>query len=121
VRQAWGDHVGANPVDRGKPGSKLHLVTDGQGLPLAVAVTAANVNDSTMFEGLLDDVPAVCTPSVGGAAGPTSCMRTRDMTPGVAAPISAAVGSRLGSHGAGSSRRPGSAGTAGAWSGPCRG
>jgi len=55
--------VGANPVDRGKPGSKLHLVTDGQGLPLAVAVTAANVNDGTMFEGLLDDVPAVRTSS----------------------------------------------------------
>jgi transposase len=55
--------VGANPVDRGKPGSKLHLVTDGQGLPLAVALTAANVNDSVVFEGLLDDVPAVRTPS----------------------------------------------------------
>jgi transposase len=61
--QAWGDHVGANPVDRGKPGSKLHLVTDGQGLPLAVALTAANVNDSVVFEGLLDDVPAVRMPS----------------------------------------------------------
>ena len=58
-----GGHVGANPVDRGKPGSKLHLVTDGHGLPLAVAVTAANVNDSTMFEGLLEDIPAVRTPS----------------------------------------------------------
>ena len=31
--QAWGDHVGANPVDRGKPGSKLHLGCDGGGLP----------------------------------------------------------------------------------------
>jgi transposase len=28
-----GDHVGATPVDRGKPGSKLHLVCDGSGLP----------------------------------------------------------------------------------------
>jgi transposase len=55
--------VGANPVDRGKPGSKLHLVTDGQGLPLAVAVTAANVNNSVVLEGLVDDVPAVRTPS----------------------------------------------------------
>jgi Transposase DDE domain len=45
ARQAWGDHVGANPVDRGKPGSKLHLVCDGGGLPLTVAVTAANVTD----------------------------------------------------------------------------
>jgi transposase len=53
--------VGANPVDRGKPGSKLHLICDGQGLPLAVVLTAANVNDSVVFEGLLDDVPAVRT------------------------------------------------------------
>ena len=58
-----GYHVGANPVDRGKPGSKLHLVCDGRGLPLTVVVTAANVNDSTMFEALLEDVPAVSTPS----------------------------------------------------------
>jgi transposase len=63
ARETWGDHVGANPVDRGKPGSKLHLVCDGSGLPLTVAVTAANVNDSTMFEALMDDVPAVRTPS----------------------------------------------------------
>jgi hypothetical protein len=39
--------VGANPVDRGKPGSKLHLVCDGGGLPLTAVVTAANVNDTT--------------------------------------------------------------------------
>jgi transposase len=58
-----GDHGGANPVDRGKPGSKLHLVCDGQGLPLAVALTAANVNDSLVFEELVDDVPAVRMPS----------------------------------------------------------
>jgi hypothetical protein len=34
--------VGANPVDRGKPGSKLHLVSERGGLPLTAAVTAAN-------------------------------------------------------------------------------
>jgi len=55
--------VGANPVDRGKPGSKLHLVCDGGGLPLTAAVTAANVNDTSMFEAVLDDVPPVRTPS----------------------------------------------------------
>jgi len=54
--------VGANPVDPGKPGSKLHLVCDGRGLPLVVAVTAANVNDATTLEGLLDDVPGVLGP-----------------------------------------------------------
>jgi IS5 family transposase len=55
--------VGANPVDRGKPGSKLHLVCDATGLPLTAAVTAANVNDTTMFEAVVDGVPAVRTPS----------------------------------------------------------
>ena len=50
--------MGANPVDRGKPGSKLHLVCDGGGLPLTAIVTAANVNDTTMFQALLDEVPA---------------------------------------------------------------
>jgi transposase len=55
--------MGANPVDRGKPGSKLHLVSERRGLPLTAAVTAANVNDITVFAALLDDVPAVLTPS----------------------------------------------------------
>jgi IS5 family transposase len=55
--------VGANPVDRGKPGSKLHLVCDGGGLPLTAVVTAANVGDTTMFQAVLDDVPAVRTPA----------------------------------------------------------
>jgi IS5 family transposase len=55
--------VGANPVDRGKPGSKLHLVCDGSGLPLTAAVTAANVNDTTMFGAVLEEVPPIRTPS----------------------------------------------------------
>jgi hypothetical protein len=33
--------TGPSPVDRGKPGSKLHVLTDTAGLPLAVAVSAA--------------------------------------------------------------------------------
>jgi transposase len=41
ARQTRGDHVGANPVDRGKPGSKLHMVCDDGGVPLSVVVTAA--------------------------------------------------------------------------------
>jgi transposase len=55
--------VGANPVDRGKPGSKLHLVCDGSGLPLTAAVTAANVADVTMLAAVVDDIPPVRTPS----------------------------------------------------------
>jgi hypothetical protein len=63
VRAKRGDQVGANPVDRGKPGSKLHLVCDGGGLPLTAAVTAANVNDTTLFAAVLDDVPPIRTPA----------------------------------------------------------
>jgi transposase len=63
VRAKRGDHVGANPVDRGKPGSKLHLVCDGSGLPLAAAVTAANVADTAMFHAVVEDLPPVRTPS----------------------------------------------------------
>jgi Transposase DDE domain len=55
--------VGANPVDRGKPGSKLHLVCEGGGLPLTAAITAANVADTTLFAAVLDDVPPIRTPS----------------------------------------------------------
>jgi IS5 family transposase len=55
--------VGANPVDRGKPGSKLHLVCDDGGLPLTAVVTAANVNDTTMFQALVADIPPVRTPA----------------------------------------------------------
>ena len=44
--QKRGTLTGPNPVDRGKPGSKLHVLTATAGLPLAVAVTAANTHDS---------------------------------------------------------------------------
>jgi transposase len=65
-----GDHTGANPVDRAKPGSKLHLAVEGGGLPLTLLVTGANTNDSTMFEALLDDIPKVRTPAGGRRCRP---------------------------------------------------
>jgi IS5 family transposase len=33
-----GELTGPNPVDRGKAGSKYHLVIDGRGIPLAVGL-----------------------------------------------------------------------------------
>jgi hypothetical protein len=54
---------GRNPVDRGQPGSKLHLVCRGGGLPLTVAVTDANLADTIMFVALLDYVPPIRRPS----------------------------------------------------------
>jgi hypothetical protein len=63
ARQASGDHVGANPVDRGKPGSKLHLLTEGQGLPLVPALTAANTPDGVLLATVVDEIPPVVTPA----------------------------------------------------------
>jgi transposase len=51
--------TGPNPVDRGKPGSKIHVLSDRNGLPLAVAVTAANTHDSNALEPLVQAIPAV--------------------------------------------------------------
>jgi transposase len=46
-------------VDRGKPGSKIHVLADRAGLPLAVAASAANVNDADALKALVRAVPAV--------------------------------------------------------------
>ncbi len=62
--------MGANPVDRGKPGSKLHLVCDDGGVPLTAVVTAANVNDTTMFQAVVEDIPAIRTPAYPIRQGP---------------------------------------------------
>ena len=77
--------MGANPVDRAKPGSKLHLVVDGDGLPLSLLVTGANTNDSVVFEALLDDVPAVRTPAGQRRCAPTRSTPTRPTTTAAAA------------------------------------
>jgi putative transposase len=37
--------TGPNPTDRDKLGTKRHVLTDGQGIPLAVVITAANTHD----------------------------------------------------------------------------
>lgn len=54
-----GEKTGPNPTDRSKLGSKHHLLTDGHGIPLAVRLTAANVNEVTQLLALVDAVPAV--------------------------------------------------------------
>jgi transposase len=46
-------------VDRGKPGSKARVLSDRKGLPLAVAASAANVNDADALKALVRAVPAI--------------------------------------------------------------
>ena len=58
-----GEHTGPNPTDRGKAGSKYHLIVDRQGVPLAVQLTAANVHDSKLLEPLVDAVRPIRRPT----------------------------------------------------------
>lgn len=59
ARGFWGLQTGPNPTDRRKAGSKHHLCTDAQGIPLSAQVTAANVHDSRQLQPLLLAIPAV--------------------------------------------------------------
>ncbi|WP_405785725.1 IS5 family transposase [Streptomyces sp. NBC_01367] len=54
-----GPKSGPSPVDRARPGSKHHLIVDGQGIPLAVSLTGGNRNDVTQLMPLLNKIPSV--------------------------------------------------------------
>ncbi|MFI0716005.1 IS5 family transposase [Streptomyces inhibens] len=41
-----GELAGPSPVDRGKPGSRMHVPSDRSGLPLVVGVSGGNTHDS---------------------------------------------------------------------------
>jgi transposase len=62
-RQRGGEKGGAatgpNPTDRGKPGTKRHLVVDARGTPLGLVLTGANRHDSTQLVATLDAIPPV--------------------------------------------------------------
>jgi transposase len=51
--------TGPNPTDRGKRGTKYHLAVDGNGVPVACAVTGANVPDTLLFKRLFAEAFAV--------------------------------------------------------------
>ncbi|MFD8197267.1 IS5 family transposase [Streptomyces wuyuanensis] len=54
-----GPKSGPSPVDRARPGSKHHVLVEGQGIPLAVSLTGGNRNDVTQLLPLLAKVPSV--------------------------------------------------------------
>src|SRR5689334_23753218 len=55
-----GELTGPNPTDRGKAGTKYHIVASTDGLPLGVVPSAANVHDTRLFPHLLRLALAVC-------------------------------------------------------------
>ena len=57
-----GNLSGPSPVDRGKPGSKIHAISDRGGLPLYVDVSAANLNDHLMLKDMVEGLAPVRQP-----------------------------------------------------------
>ena len=95
-----GAHTGPNPTDRAKAGIKRHVLSDGQGVPLALQITPANVHDTTQALPLLDAIPPIPGPrgrpshrplrlqgdrAYGAAANRRGC-RHRHVCPQLAAP-----------------------------------
>jgi transposase len=87
LRAVWGDPVGANPVDRAKRGSKLHLANEGGGMPLSLLVTAANTLMRRCLRRCWTTSPRCVPRLVGGAAAPANVTPTRPMTIAAAAGI----------------------------------
>ena len=48
--------TGHNPTDRGKLGSKRHILTDKEGIPLSTFITSANTHDVTVATNTIDNV-----------------------------------------------------------------
>ena len=54
-----GPATGPSPVDRGKSGSKHHIIVDAHGIPLATITTGGNRNDVTQLIPLIRAVPPI--------------------------------------------------------------
>jgi len=54
-----GSLTGSSPVDRGKSGSKIHVLSDRAGIPLSVGVSAANTNDGHALRPLIMAIPSI--------------------------------------------------------------
>ncbi|WP_409351339.1 IS5 family transposase [Streptomyces decoyicus] len=75
-----GAHTGPPPVDRGRPGSKHHVIVDRHGTPLAVSLTGGNRHDVTQLMPLLDAIPRIRGLRGRPRHRPGGCSRTATTT-----------------------------------------
>lgn len=59
TRQAGGssakeEGIGRNPTDRGRQGTKIHILVDQNGIPLGLEIVGANVHDSRLVSSTLE-------------------------------------------------------------------
>jgi putative transposase len=73
-----GNETGANPTDRAKSGTKRSVLTDGNGVPIGVAIAAANRHDMKLTQATLESQPIV--PTDLGPENLGTFVWTRDMT-----------------------------------------
>lgn len=59
LRVIRGDLTGPNRLDRGKSGSKIHVITERTGLPISVGISAANTHDNQALEPLVRGIPPI--------------------------------------------------------------
>ncbi|MGW1922732.1 IS5 family transposase, partial [Streptomyces massasporeus] len=59
TKKVTGPLSGPNPTDRGRSGSKIHLITNRNGLPLSLGISGANMNDSLGLEPLVRGIPPI--------------------------------------------------------------
>ena len=65
MRDRLGEHAGPqkggltgpNPVDRGKYGSKIHLITERTGPPISVGISGANLHDTQALIWMVQGIP----------------------------------------------------------------
>lgn len=105
ARCFWGTQTGPNPVDRSKPGSKHHVLTDAEGVPLVTMVSAANHHDSRYLFALLAGLPDALRAKIlrlyADRAYDSAAFRERLQTEGIKpflAKRGTAHGSGLGCH-----------------------
>ena len=47
---------GSNPTDRGKLGTKRHILTDTKGIPLSVVISSASTHDTKLVTDVMDNM-----------------------------------------------------------------
>jgi hypothetical protein len=51
-----GAMIGTNPTDRSKLGTKKHILTDKNGIPISAIITSASTHDIKAVTGVIDKV-----------------------------------------------------------------
>lgn len=50
------EKLGRNPTDRGRSGTKIHLIVDEMGIPLGIEIAGANVHDSRLVGSTIESI-----------------------------------------------------------------